>query len=352
MTNVRRFLAALLLAIPVLALAQAQRNYSQAELDQMLAPVALYPDPLLSQLLMAATYPLEVAEAARWSRANPGLQGDAAVRAAQDEDWDPSVKSLLAFPQVLQRMDEKAGWTRNLGDAFLVQEAQVMDTVQQLRRRAQSAGTLQPGDQFAVQQQGQLISLLPASPDQVYVPYYDPWVAYGPWWWPAYPPVVWAPWPGYVRIYRPGLRVGFWWGAPVGLSANFFFGNFDWRRRAVRVAHPAAYYYRPPLVVNRAAPPAPGRWQHDPAHRQSVAYAAPQVQRRYETFQPRRQDEVRREERRHPEERHQVLSRPAPQPQAARPQARPLAPPQARHEQHQERRDERSERGGKGKDRS
>ena len=110
----------------------------QAELDQMLAPIALYPDALLSQVLMAATYPIEVVEAARWSRANPGLQGDDAVRAVQNEDWDPSVKSLVAFPQILQRMDEKLEWTRSLGDAFLAQEPQMMDQVQQLRQRAEA----------------------------------------------------------------------------------------------------------------------------------------------------------------------------------------------------------------------
>src|SRR5512142_1269857 len=114
----------------------AQPAFSQPELDQMLAPIALYPDPLLSQILMASTYPLEIVEAARWSRANPSLKGDDAVRAVQQRDWDPSVKSLVAFPQILQMMDEKLDWTERLGDAFLAQEAQVMDTVQNLRQKA------------------------------------------------------------------------------------------------------------------------------------------------------------------------------------------------------------------------
>ena len=210
MTMVRRILVLLALLAAAPAFAQAQRVYSQPELDQMLAPLALYPDPLLSQVLMAATYPLEIAEAARWSRANPGLQGDDAVCAAADEDWDPSVKSLLAFPQVLQRMDERPDWTRALGDAFLGQEAQVMDSVQRLRQRAYAAGNLQSGDQLLVQQQGQTIMLLPASPQYVYVPYYDPLVVYGAWWWPAYPPVVWAPWSSYARAYQPSVSAGFW----------------------------------------------------------------------------------------------------------------------------------------------
>ena len=234
------FLVLVIASLPVVAQTQAQRFYSQAELDQMLAPVALYPDPLLSQVLMAATYPLEVADAARWSRDNPGMHGDDAVRAAQSEDWDPSVQSLVAFPQILAWMDEYPDWTRRLGEAFLAQEPQVMDTVQQLRHRARIAGNLHSSDQILVQQQGQTIVVQSISPQYVYVPYYDPLVVYGPWWWPAYQPIVWAPWPGYAHPYRPGVSVGLWWGRPVGLSIGFFFGNFDWNRRCVSVVHPAA----------------------------------------------------------------------------------------------------------------
>ena len=167
--------------------AQAPRVYNQAELDQMLAPIALYPDALLSQILMAATYPIEVVEAARWTRANPGLQGDEAVRAVQNQDWDSSVRSMVAFPQVLQRMDEQLDWTQSLGDAFLAQEPQMMDEVQQLRQRAQAAGNLRSDEQLRVEQQGPVIVLRPATPQYIYVPYYDPMVAYGHWWWPAYP---------------------------------------------------------------------------------------------------------------------------------------------------------------------
>ena len=109
--------------------------FSQQELDQMLAPIALYPDPLLSQILMAATYPLEIVEAARWIAAYPGLRGDDAVRAVAAQQWDPSVKSLVAFPQIVKLMDQRLDWTQRLGNAFLAQQAQVMDTVQELRRR-------------------------------------------------------------------------------------------------------------------------------------------------------------------------------------------------------------------------
>lgn len=353
MTKILRFLAALLVALPVYG--QSLRSYSQPELDQMLAPVALYPDPLLSQVLMAATYPLEVVEAARWTRANPGLQGDDAVRAVQDEDWDPSVKSLVAFPQVLQRMDEKLDWTSALGDAFLAQEPDVMDTVQQLRRRAQAAGNLQSNERMQVQQQGQSIVLQPAAPQFLYVPYYDPYVVYGPWWWPAYQPVFWAPWPGYARPYHPGLSIGFWWGQPVSLSLNFFFGNFDWHHRHVRVAHPAAYYYRPPVVVvNRTMVVDRSRWQHDPHHRRHVVYRAPELRQRFASAPVERRDERldgRREERRverrdqRPAARMQAqLPAPVQVPAAAQvqapAQAHPRVPPaaQPRVEPRQERR--------------
>ena len=138
-------LLALLITAPA-AFAQSApaqgQGYTQAQLDQMLAPIALYPDPLLSQILMAATYPLEVVKAARWSEQHPGLQGDDAVRAVEYEDWDPSVKSLVAFPRVIRMMSDRLDWTQDLGEAFLEQEPYVMDTIQRLRERALAAGNL------------------------------------------------------------------------------------------------------------------------------------------------------------------------------------------------------------------
>ena len=193
----------------------------------MLAPIALYPDALLSQILMASTYPLEVVEAARWSRARPGLSGDDAVRAAEGENWDPSVKSLVAFPQVLERMDENLPWTQALGDAFLDQQAQVMDTVQALRRRAEAAGNLRSDDRLRVLDSGSGLMLELLNPQVVYVPYYDPLVVYGSWWWPAYPPVYWRPWPGYYA--RPGYAKGLL----LGTAGRHFGGIF---LRRVRLA--------------------------------------------------------------------------------------------------------------------
>jgi len=350
-------LLALLVAMP-LAVGQARAAYTQAELDQMLAPIALYPDPLLSQILMASTYPIEVVEAARWSRANPGVQGDAAVRMVQDRDWDPSVKSLVAFPHVLARMDENIEWTRRLGEAFIVQEPVVMETVQALRRRAQASGQLASDDRLRVVEEAQLVAIEPANPQYFYVPYYDPWIAYGPWWWPAYPPVVWAPWPGYARFYRPGLSVGFWWGAPVGISVGFFFGGVDWYQRHVRVVHVNNYYIRP-AVATRTVILRPGRWQHDPWHRRGAEYrdpvarqqfAAPAPLRDQRREEPRREEprrifaappaaapraEIRRDEPRlgvqRPPERRQERSRADRQPEQRKPEARlaPASPPSA-----------------------
>ena len=281
MTRMINLLLAALIAFTAAAPlqpAQARAPYSQAELDQMLAPIALYPDALLSQILLAATHPLEVVEAARWARANPGLQGDDAVRAVQQEGWDPSVKSLVAFPQLLARMDEKLEWTKVLGDAFFVQEPVVMETIQELRRRARAAGHLLPDERLRVYEDAQAIIIEPAAPQGVYVPYYDPWIVYGPWWWSANPPVAWAPWPGYVVARRPGAPAGFWWGPGIGVSIGFMIGSVDWFHRRVRVpVHPA---YSRPAIIHRD-PPLPRRVAPEP-----VAPAP--------TIEPRRQPRAER----------------------------------------------------------
>ena len=248
--------------------------FSQPELDQMLAPIALYPDPLLSQILMAATYPLEVVEAARWIAAYPGLRGDEAVRAVAAQQWDPSVKSLVAFPQIVKLMDQRIDWTQRLGNAFLAQQAQVMDTVQELRRRASAAGNLSPSAEMQVQDDGGSIVLEPANPELLNVPYYDPQTIYGPWWWPDYPPVYWPAWPGYV--VRAGFSFGIAWGVGVAISAGFFFGAFDWHRRHVNIVRVDNFYYRPGRVNT-----APGPWQHDADHRRGVPYRGEAVRQQF-----------------------------------------------------------------------
>lgn len=301
-----------LLAFAALALAQTtawaqSRSHGQAELDSLLAPIALYPDPLLSQILMAATYPTEVIEAAGWARDNPGLQGDAAVQSVQEQDWDPSVKSLVAFPNLLQRMDENLDWMRGLGAAFLAQEPQVMDTIQQLRARARAAGNLAPDARTRVVEIDRAIAIEAADPQVVYLPYYDPGVVYGRWWWPAHPPVAWAPWPGYqVRLHRPGVAVGWYWGPAIRVSLDFFFGAPDWQRRYVRVAAVRNYYYHPRLPGRAAMfnrPQAvrgvhPDRWQHVPARRHGADYRRIEVQRRFAPVREAREIHTQKEARR------------------------------------------------------
>jgi len=224
-------------------------RFSQQELDQMLAPVALYPDALLSQILMAASYPLEVVEAARWSAAHPELLGQDASRAVDGERWDASVKSLVAVPQVLQVLDSRIDWTQRLGDAFLAQRPEVMDTIQALRARARAAGNLNTTAQMSVVENAGEIELGETDPQVVYVPYYDPGLVYGAWWWRDYPPVFWSPWAGY------GWAGPFAWGLGIGIGVDVLFGSWDWRHHGV--------YGR----GGRAA-----AWQFDGGHRHGVPY--------------------------------------------------------------------------------
>lgn len=236
-------------------------RFSQQELDQMLAPVALYPDGLLSQILMAATYPLEVVEAARWSSAHPALDGIAAGQAVSDQNWDPSVKSLVAVPQVLQVLDARIDWTQRLGDAFLAQRSEVMDTIQRLRARARAAGNLQSSGQLNVVDEGGEIQLSEPDPQRIYVPYYDPSLVYGTWWWAGYPPVFWSPWAGY------GWAGPFAWGIGIGVGADFFFGSWDWRRHAVFGRDGGS---------RRGAP-----WQFEGAHRHGVPFRDPALNHQF-----------------------------------------------------------------------
>jgi hypothetical protein len=255
----------------------SEQGFSQAELDQMLAPIALYPDVLLSQVLIASTYPLEIVEAARWSRRNPHLQGEDAVAAVADRDWDPSVKALVAFPELLAQLSEDLDWTRNLGDAMLFQEAQVMDSIQFLRARADAAGSLENTEYVRVVREEKTIIIEPARTHVIHVPYYDPWAVYGPWWRPAYPPVVWVRPAHYYYYGYPG----FYWSSGIHVSSGFFFSSFYWPQRHVYIVH-TPRYYTPPR--HRPARPyyVPGqRWKHNPLHRRGVSYRHPEVRERY-----------------------------------------------------------------------
>ena len=262
----------------------SEPEFSQAELDQMLAPIALYPDALLAQILMASTYPLEVVAATRWTRNNPDLEGEAAVDAVASMDWDPSVQSLVAFPTVLNRMDEDLDWMRRLGDAILAQEEQVMETVQMLRGRAYTSGSLDSVEHVRVIREREVIVIEPAQPRVVYVPVYSPHVVYGGWWWPSYPPVYWGPPSGYYS------SLGFTWGRSVRVSSGFYYGSFHWSQRQIVVVNAHRPIIHRHVHIHRHESARPGshsradgydRWRHNPTHRRGVAYRSPDTAREY-----------------------------------------------------------------------
>src|SRR3954468_2812605 len=162
------------------------KTFSQKDLDELMAPIALYPDALLAQVLMASTYPLEVVEAARWQKANPTVKDKALEDALQKQSWDPAVKSLTAVPQVLTMMNEKLDWTTKLGDAFLAQQEDILKTTQSLRKKADEAGNLKTTGEMTVKKETensvQVIKIESPKPDVVYVPTYNPATVYGSWW--------------------------------------------------------------------------------------------------------------------------------------------------------------------------
>jgi hypothetical protein len=240
--------------------------FTQAELDSILAPIALYPDSVLSHVLIASTYPLEVIQAARWSRDNPGLDGELAVAAVEDFDWDPSVRALTAFPELLARMDEDIEWTQQIGDAFLIQEAAVIAAIQGLRDRAYAQGHLRSNEHVRVVREERVIYIEPARTRYVYLPYYDPRVVYGRWWWDAYPPFRW-----HHPRYHTG--VSFFWGAGFRIAPTFYFSAFHWPRKRVVVVHHHHYprrHFRSGREVARYH--RADHWRHDPHHRRGVKY--------------------------------------------------------------------------------
>ena len=196
------FIGLMCLGLSLCFPALAQTKLSNAQLDQLMAPVALYPDALLSQILMGSTYPDDIAAAAKWSAAHTDQSGDDAVRAVDAETWDPSVKSLVAFPSVMDMMGREPGWVKSVGDAFLAQPEAVMDAVQRLRTQAQKAGNLKSTPQQTVKtttaNEKTVVVIEPADPQVVYVPSYNPTVVYGTWAYPSYPPYYYPPPPGSV----------------------------------------------------------------------------------------------------------------------------------------------------------
>ena len=230
---------AVLLAAGLPGIASAQDTpFKDEELDQMLAPIALYPDSLLSQILMASTYPADVKEAADWSKAHPDAKGDAAVKQVENQEWEPAVQSLVAFPQVLAMMRDKPGDVQRLGDAFLADPGRVMDRVQVLRKKAQQAGNLKTTEQQKVSVQAeankQVIVIEPAQPQVVYVPVYQPTVVYGAWASPAYPPYYWPP-PPYYYPSGGAFVAGVFWGVAISGINNCLWGGFGWGHGNVNI---------------------------------------------------------------------------------------------------------------------
>lgn len=251
-TSVRlpsRLLASLIsaaLALPIstpLVFAQGSSNQpqsgasqlTQAQLAALVAPIALYPDPLVAQVLMASTYPVQVAEAYNWQRANSRLSGNSLSQALQQQTWDPSVKSLVSFPPVLGMMGSQLSWTQNLGNAVLAQQSSVMTAIQELRAKAKASGALQSNAQQTVTTQGsgsdQTIVIQPANPQVVYVPTYNPTVVYGTWPYPSYPPYTYYP-PGYsagsmLLSFGVGMAVGaaLWGGCHWGGGGHWWGGS-------------------------------------------------------------------------------------------------------------------------------
>ena len=245
---------------------------SQAELEQILAPIALYPDTVLSHILIASTYPLEVIQAERWTASNSNLQGSAAVEAVSNENWDPSVKALVAFPQILKRLSEDLEWTQRLGDAFLQDEKQILASVQILRQRAYDAGSLDQMDKVSVTREDESIVIEPNKREVVYLPYYDSRVVYGPWHWSSYPPVYWN-YPYNNHHYAGHNNNPFYWGPRIDISFGFFFSSFHWRNHhIVRISNnhyrPHNYYSHNQIVSHQYAE----RWAHNPSHRRGVSY--------------------------------------------------------------------------------
>jgi hypothetical protein len=273
---------------PASAAAQAA-TFKPEEIEQLVAPIALYPDSLLAQVLMASTYPLEVVEAARWRQQNADLKDQALEDALQQQRWDPSVKSLTAFPPVLTMMNEKLDWTQKLGDAFLAQQNDVMEAVQRLRAKAEAEGNLASNAQQTVtveqasanvQQnvtvEGQaappptIIKIEPADPQVVYVPTYNPTVVYGAWPYPAYPPYYYYP-PGYVAATS---LISFGVGMAVGAA---LWGGCSWGWGGHNDVNVNVNRYNDFNRTNISN----GSWNHNVDHRKGVQYRDNATRQKY-----------------------------------------------------------------------
>lgn len=272
--TIRHIIIALLLSVSGSTLVSAD-ELNQAELDQMLAPIALYPDSVLTHIFIAAGYPLEVVQAARLSAQHSQLKGEAAVQLAADKDWDPSVKALLAFPQLLQQMSNELEWTQQLGEAFLQEESQVLASVQNLRQKAYQQGALTQMQHMAVQQHDNIIIIEPAQHNVIYLPYYDSRTIYGNWWWPSAPPVYWY------SGSASHQQHPFQWGVSINVMPSFYFGMFDWHQHRTMVN--LHFYHQPPRHYPKRHHFERGakHWQHDYKHRRGMQYRHHSLNQRY-----------------------------------------------------------------------
>jgi Protein of unknown function (DUF3300) len=262
--------------------AEEKKTFAPEQIEQLVAPIALHPDDLVSQILMASTYPLEVVEATRWVKANKSLKGDSLANALKSKSWDPSVKSLVNFPDVLDMMDKKLDWTQNLGNAFLADKKAVMDAIQKLRKKAMDEGNLKSTKELNVTTEGETIVIVTTDPDVIYVPVYNPTVIYGTWPYPSYPPYYYYP-----PYYRPTPTLyGVGVGIAVGVAWGYAWGNCNWGgddidididRNVNRNRDIDRNWYK----KNTNMADGRGTFQHDATHRRGVGYADRATAQRY-----------------------------------------------------------------------
>jgi hypothetical protein len=281
---------------------EESKTFKQEELDQMLAPIALYPDDLLMQILIASTYPLEIVQAARWVKQNKDLKGDKLTEALEKEDWDPSVKSLVNFPEVLERMNENLQMTQKLGDALLGQEKQVMDTIQMLRKKADEAGNLKDNPQQKVVKEQETIIIESANPEVIYVPSYNPAVVYGSWWWPAFPPPLpFFPFFPYATPFAYGAMA---FGAGIARAAawGFAWGGANWRGGDINInANRNTNInnkidrgkYKNDMRNKGLGEGGQGKWKHDASHRKGVSYRDNQTGQKFNRASTREASQAR-----------------------------------------------------------
>jgi hypothetical protein len=232
------------------AAATAYTQQTAEQLQQLVAPIALYPDSLVAQVLAASTFPEQVVEADRWVQAHPDLKGEDLGKTVDQQPWDPSVKALAAFPSVLGNMDKNLSWTSSLGEAYYNQQQDVMDAVQVMRKKAQDAGNLKTTPQQTVATQDSDITIAPADPDEVYIPAYNPWLVYG------YPVAAWPGWYPYPGIWFGGPYLSFGLGFGIGWWGGFGWGwghwGFDWHNHYAVYNH-GRYYSGSRTFYNRSS---------------------------------------------------------------------------------------------------